>query len=287
MERYYNIAGQIIKITGADDEMFQEERSLTNFKCEKMDCDREIHYTLVKKLSEPTGECIYKDYGKRVFRDGDKSFRYIGSVESSLDGAYICVKRNGNKSRVEVLKSSVYERITTKVVMSTLEAEHFIAMNQGFIIHASYIEYEGKGILFTAPSGTGKSTQADLWRELRGAEIMNGDKACVKKEEQGFFAWGIPYAGSSGIAKQTKSPLTAIVYLTQAKETTIERLTGHRAFRAVWEGISVNSWSQEDVGCVLGTLMELLANIPVYHLACTPDESAVHVLEQQLSEQNS
>ena len=282
MERYYNIAGQIIKIIGEDNEMFLEEHLLSNFRCEKTNCDREIRFALVEKLSEPTGECIYQDYGKRIFRDGEKHIRYIGSVDSCLDGAHTCIRRNGDVSEVEVLKKSTYGRLTTKIVLTALEAEHFIAMDYGFILHASYIEYEGKGILFTAPSGTGKSTQADLWNRLRGAEIMNGDKVCIKKDGDKFYAWGIPYAGSSGIARQGKSPLLAIVYLSQAKETKIEHITGRQAFRSVWEGISVNSWNSEDVSSVSQTLLELLSEIPVYHLACTPDESAIIALEQEI-----
>lgn len=282
MERYYNIAGQIVKISGKDSEMSIDENVLLKFRCNETNFDRVLEFSLVEKLSEPIGECVYQDSGKAVYQNGGHIIRYIGPIEKSLLGAYIRVERCESESHIEVLESRVRGCISTKVVMHTLEAEHFIAMDHGFILHASYIEYEGKGILFTAPSGTGKSTQADLWNRLRSAEIMNGDKACVKKDGDKFYAWGIPYAGSSGIAKHEKSPLSAIVYLSQAKETIIERMIGRQAFRAVWEGISVNSWNSKDVSCVSQTLLELLTEIPVYHLACTPDESAVIALEREM-----
>ena len=47
---------------------------------------------------------------------------------------------------------------------------------------------------------------------------------------------GIPLAGSSGVCQNAQMPLAAIVYLSQAKETTIAPLTGFRAFRSIWEG---------------------------------------------------
>ena len=77
-------------------------------------------------------------------------------------------------------------------------------------------------------------------------------------------------------------PLTAVVYLKQAPQTTIRRLRGAEAFRRVWEGVSVNVWDKNDVSMVMETVSRVIESVPVWHLACTPDESAVIALEQQL-----
>ena len=100
-----------------------------------------------------------------------------------------------------------------------------------------------------------------------------------------FGAEGIPFSGSSQICENCSLPLKAIVYLSQAPETTICPLTGVRAFARIWEGVSVNIWDKEDVEQVSATVQQVLERVPVYHLACTPDESAVSALEQMLRKQ--
>ena len=46
--------------------------------------------------------------------------------------------------------------------------EHLLATQRAVILHSAYIDYKGKAILFSAPSGTGKSTQAELWMDESG-----------------------------------------------------------------------------------------------------------------------
>ena len=55
-----------------------------------------------------------------------------------------------------------------------------LAAFDGLLLHASLIDYGGSGILFVGNSGVGKTTQAELWQQHLGAEILNGDKALVR-----------------------------------------------------------------------------------------------------------
>ena len=142
---------------------------------------------------------------------------------------------------------------------------------------------DGKAILFTAPSETGKSTQADLWHRLRGAAIHNGDRSAVRWQDGRAYACGVPFAGSSQICENVTLPLAAIVYLRQAPETTIRRLRGAESFRCLWEGCSVNTWDRADVDRISETVLQVLTAVPVFELACTPDESAILALEGVLN----
>ena len=157
----------------------------------------------------------------------------------------------------------------------------------GVILHAAYIAWEEKAILFTAPSGTGKSTQAELWRTYRNAEIINGDRAVILPREGALWAGGLPFAGSSRYCKDRTLPLAAVVYLKQAPETSIRSLKGLEAVRRIWEGVCVNSWNRQDVDTAMGLVEALLGQVPVLELACTPDETAVNALESHLRKQES
>lgn len=282
MERFFDIAGNVVRVTAPDSDMFLDDGILTPFAIAEAAWDWDVSLRVVDTLTPPRGSCVFSDPGRMVYRDGGQFISYIGSVGITLDGAYIRAERSQGRTDVEIRRSALRGRITPRVLLTALEAEHLIVSTGGFLLHASCICHNGEAILFTAASGTGKSTQASLWQQLRGAEIINGDRCVVKRGENGFEACGIPFSGSSGICKSRRMPLRAIVCLDQAPKTTIARLNALRAFRLIWAGCSYHTWNSDDISRCSDTVMEAVSRIPIFYLACTPDESAVIALEQAL-----
>lgn len=276
-ERIYEIAGLRVRVIVPEGQVISEGAILTGFRVSG-GYDHTMELTVTDRLDAPAGELIHKDPGKRIYSFGEHRLRFMGAVEQSLDGAYLRIDRVGQRSMVQVLRSAIPCGITSKLLLDTLEAEHLVNQSGGFLLHASVIDYGGTGILFTAPCGTGKSTQARLWQQLRGAKQVNGDRAAVR----GGTVWGIPFCGSSGIAHKGMLPIGAIVYLSQAPQTTIRRLSDLEAFRRLWEGCSVNVWDPEDMDRCAEAVTRTVSAVPIYHLACTPDETAVRALEQEV-----
>lgn len=273
-ERYYRIAGATIRVIGPEDKMYEEDGILAPFRTEVSLWDHTLEIELVDELSPPLGELIFTGHGRQVYRAGDACLRYNGS--------YIRILRRDDHSLVQLDRRAVWDRITPKIVLNAMEMEHMVAKERGFLLHATYIRRKDQGILFTAPSGNGKSTQADLWCRLRGAELLNGDRAAVLLEPEGVTVHGVPFSGSSGVSENVTLPLAAIVYLSQSPVTTISPLDGLRAFRCIWEGCSFYAWDREDVSACTQTILETLQRVPAFHLACTPDETAVTALEKEL-----
>lgn len=154
--------------------------------------------------------------------------------------------------------------------------------NRGMMLHASYIEHNGSGIIFTAPSGTGKSTQAQLWQQYRNAQILNGDKVGLRLQEVPM-AHGVPFSGTSGICQNVSLPLKAIVVLSQAPVNSVCRLSPSKAIEALFPNLFVDRSIAEEWQLGLHLLLELVSSVPVLFLACTPDEKAVETLEQALA----
>jgi len=282
MERFYCIAGIHIRVLIPDELMYRNDGVLSVFVTEEKEWDYSLKLESAEPLLLPEGRMIFQDYDKRVYRCGEREIRYMGAVESSLEEAYLRIERRERDCNIQVQLNKIGYVVNSRLVADALEAEHMITEHHGFILHASYIAWNGRAILFTAPSGTGKSTQAELWRTYRGAELINGDRAAVRVQPEGIIAHGIPFSGSSGVGKNKSFPLGAIVYLSQAPYTAITRLSGVRAFRNVWEGCSINIWNRKDIELGTQTVAQVISSVPVYHLACTPDETAVTILETAL-----
>lgn len=284
MEKYYRFAGVEIAVSIPAERMYDDDRGLAPFRVPEVVEPHRFSFEIVEQFSPPGGEQMAEFPGYRVYRQGEGNVRYIGSVAQGWQNGYIRAEHQGKKHAVQLKASQFQGKIGVKTVLNALEAEHLVVQAGGFILHSSFIEWKGKAILFTAPSETGKSTQADLWRSLRGAQIINGDRAAVQIVNAEVQAAGIPFAGSSQYCENRTLPLAAIVYLKQAPATTICTLQGMEAFRRVWEGVSVNTWNREDVNLALSAVQQVIGQVPVFELACTPDESAVNALEQSLRE---
>lgn len=155
---------------------------------------------------------------------------------------------------------------------------HFGAL----VLHGSFIEVDGKAIIFTAPSGTGKSTQAALWEKHRGAVVCNGDKTGLRIQDDILYAWGLPFCGTSNICRNVKLPVAAVVSLSQAPVNTVTRLPLAAAIQAVMQNVYADRCVPEEWQQVMNLVLDVVAHVPVLHLACTPDERAVEVLENAL-----
>lgn len=163
-----------------------------------------------------------------------------------------------------------------------ISMESLLIRKNRLCLHAACVSTPLGGLLFSGPSGIGKSTQAELWCTCRGARQINGDRPILSKGEDGWLAWGSPYAGSSRCHVNENCPVTAIVMLRQAKECGLRRLNPSEAFRAVWSGLTVHTWDETFVEAASELALKLIADVPVLELQCTPDEQAVNCLEQGL-----
>lgn len=152
------------------------------------------------------------------------------------------------------------------------------------ILHASYIDWNGKAILFAGRSGVGKSTQADLWAEHERAEIINGDRTLLRKRDGRWHAYGYPCCGSSKICVNRTLPLAAIVLLQHGDKNEIMDISIAQKYQALVAGSEMYLWDEKELETVSQIAGEILTDIPVIKYSCRPDKEAVSVLKQKLEE---
>lgn len=186
--------------------------------------------------------------------------------------------------KCEYLKNSETQINCLKNIYTAFGLESILLRFDALILHASFIRWRNMGILFTAPSGTGKSTQASLWEQYENAEIFNGDRAAVRKGKNGWKAYGLPVAGSSGIYRNDCADLKCIVLLEQAEVNSVQRVSPAEAFRFIYPETMIHRWDRLFEKKAGSLLLETIAGLPVFKLKCTPDQGAVDVLKKHLEE---
>ena len=155
----------------------------------------------------------------------------------------------------------------------------------GFFLHCSSLEYDGKAFIFTAKSGTGKSTHARLWREVFKDKVVmiNDDKPIVRFIDGKFFIYGTPWNGKHSISNNIKSEIKAIYYLSQAKENKVYKCEPILAISKLLSQ-TVLPDDKDSMNTLLSMLEKLVEVTPVFDLECNISEEAVHTALNALKE---
>lgn len=149
-----------------------------------------------------------------------------------------------------------------------------------FVFHGASITFEQDGYLFTAPSGTGKSTHISGWKKyLKGAvDIVNGDKPVISVEHMGdkvsVKVHGSPWAGKECWQKNRSASLNGICFVRQGKENRIQRLEAGQCLDMLMNQVYLPQ-DGGAVGLTLELLDKMITNVPAYLLECDISEEAV------------
>ena len=231
-------------------------------------CDEKLSYDLHIRIDI---QSCYR-YGIEVL--GEQPGKAVLKCEDCL----LSVNEDWSKAKITIFNNSVQDM---PIVLNALLMTH-LSLHNALLLHASVISQDNKGILFLGPSGIGKTTQAELWKQCLDSEIINGDMVYVKKEESKFLGCGSPWHGSSPYCLNKQVPLSALIVLKQSKQNTIRRLTGFEMVSSVMSSVFWPTWYREGYEAACETFDTLLNTVPVYELSCRPDEGAVKLTEETI-----
>lgn len=155
------------------------------------------------------------------------------------------------------------------------------------LFHGSAISVDGAGYIFTAKSGTGKSTHVRLWRQLLGsrAVMINDDKPLIAADKNGARVYGTPWNGKHNLGENICVPLKAICVIERGEQNEIARLTGSEAFPLLMQSVYRSRDPKKLAAAVrlLGAIINS-CNVKIYRLRCNMDISAAKLSFAKLSE---
>ncbi len=159
------------------------------------------------------------------------------------------------------------------------------AVSQGvFLCHGSVLEMDGNAYMFTAPSGTGKSTHTRLWRETFGERVtmINDDKPLLRVKEDGIYAYGTPWDGKHHLSTNGNAKLKGICFLKQAKENRIRLIKTEEILPLIMNQV----YRPQTVEGMLKTMdfvNQLINRVPMYVLECNISEDAAKLAYETMS----
>ena len=280
-EKKFQVGNFLFSVESPVDFIYPENFLLYERKEENCDYFYKIEY--VSALPEIHGSMIAERPDLLVWKENGLERRLIG-VKGSPEPYALYVEENESSSHIYFLHDQTEHLHIDPVFTSLFALERRMLDRSALILHSAYINYQGEAILFSAPSGTGKSTQADLWKQYQGAEIINGDRSLLQCIGGRWLARGWPVCGSSEICHNTDTTIRCIVTLDQSQDgkNHIDLMKPGDAFRRLYSQITVNGWNVASVNRGIDLLSDLLSQVPVYHLSATISKEAVDTLHQLL-----
>lgn len=148
----------------------------------------------------------------------------------------------------------------------------------GCFFHSSSLMADGQAYLFTALSGTGKSTHTALWRRRFGDRVtmINDDKPIIRFVGGEYRVYSTPWMGKSEIGANLSAPIKAIYVLQRAEQNSAERVKVSAVFRQLMEATLVPNES-ENMHKLLTFFDGLFSSVPLFLLKCNMDEEAAQV----------
>lgn len=283
MDRYYEFAETRLKIQ--DYFTYTPDLAYEKFAVDPCSVDYIMKYQAVTSFPSewiqgdsiyecPSFKIIDRDHAEyRLFYDQGVCYA-LGFLEESEGWVYY------------LQGGSLEQRIQSSVAhFNYMMFEKVMIQFQCVILHASMIRYKNKMILFTGPSGVGKSTQAELWNRYTGSRIINGDRVLLRKKNGLWHGFGLPMNGSSAICENDAGEIQAIIVLEKGKKGNQSvRLSPGETLSRLYGEMTVNRWNEVFVRQVLDMTVSIALEVPVYLYRCSKSEEAVSVLEKILRE---
>ncbi len=246
--------------------MIAEERVFIMKRCYKIaDCCIEIE-SLYEEI-----HVLCRDY---IAEDETPDF-YIHIQKQDI--AY-----EQERSDREMLREGKTSRIWRESYLETLavyrKIADFMAERNTILFHGSVIAVDQQAYLFTAKSGTGKSTHTRLWREYfkDRAVMVNDDKPLLKITDSQVIAFGTPWNGKHHLGETIAVPLKAICILRRGAVNEIHQISRQQAYAMLLQQMH-KSAKPEILAVSLGLLDRMAEQIPLYELKCNQNSDAVIV----------
>lgn len=269
----YEIAGFRIIYNGKEKLLHSYLTSFEENKNKGL-CPKETQYWSVKGLSEIenyNGKLILFGRQMDIYQCSDA---YILRFHMNLHLVICKISFDGKEAVFYYDGSYSAEGIDELFYGMRTAFLYFAALHKRYALHSSSICYGGKAWLFSAASGTGKSTHALLWKKLFEIQLINGDINLCGIENGQAYVYGIPWCGTSKVYDTFKYSLGGIVLLKRADSDYVQELSEDEKQLLVSQRLISPSWNCKQLDSNLEFAAGIAKKTVICRLCCTPNDSA-------------
>lgn len=285
MESFLSIGGIAIRVRTSDarlDVPFDEPTA--RFVVSPRTPDLDVVVSVLENYTPPAGELLFDSGG--VWKSYDEGARYRIECRSIFSGElpYKIALVDRDLVHVEVQMRMIEQGIwpALQYPLDELLVNALLAQRGGVEIHScGIVDRAGNGYVFAGNSGAGKTTTARLWENV-AAEIVSDDRVIVRREDGGWFMYGTPWHGEAEICSASRAPLRRIFLLEQATDNAVVPVSGGHAVARLISCAFPPFHDRAQLGKIVGTLAQLVTEVPVVRLEFAKDERVVDFVRRSM-----
>jgi len=251
--------------------------NIEQYEIPKCEVNHHIKTVLLDTIEVPKGSTLYNLNNRAIFQTDSKE---------------IVIVFSDNKPVLKIEKSNDYKEITLYLMktMNGLAEIEYVYTGIFFMelclyhgiqsIHGSAITCNEQAVIFSGPSGVGKSTLVSHWKRLDSSiQIINDDKPLLSINHD-IQVSGSPWSGKTKMNKNITLPLHSIVFLEQGLSNQVRQLSNPEKVLFVMKNI--NRPRQDDLWNKTQEVLEkLIDEIPMYLASITNSiEAAMSIKEK-------
>ena len=233
----------------------------------------------LSEVPEIAGELLLFGSQLDVYRcSGDYMLRFPSNHHLAL-----CTLYFDGKEAVFYYDGSTQQEAVDELFYGFRAAFFYLAALHGkYALHSASNYYQEKAWLYSASSGTGKTTHVKLWEKLYAVPVLNGDLNLLGMEKDEVFVYGIPWCGTSGVYTTKKYPLGGIILLKRGTENRVCKLPQDERQLYTAQRMISPAWTEKQVDDSLLFAEKLSDRIPIRQLYCTQEPSAAAVMKEYI-----
>ena len=214
-------------------------------------------------------------------RTTERAKKYLVSDFSGKEDFFI---KTTPEEIASIYKPEWSEEIKAYIYEGKLFYKKLIEEYNGMMIHSSAVVVDDEAYLFSAPSGTGKSTHTSLWLKKFGgrAYILNDDKPAVRIVGKHVFAYGTPWSGKEDFSENKKARVKAICFIQRDTANWIKPMSSSDAVVNLYHS-SIRKVDRDIAFKIMDIINMIIERVPIYKLGCTPTEEAADLSYEMMS----
>lgn len=280
MKTYYKIADSFLEIDG-EEKYLHKELELFSVSENEVDNDNKLSIICVEdKITKTENEKIVETASDVIYETEDAYIICYKEV-SSVYG--LSISKSGETARIYYTQEAYYGDVY--LMYAIKEAFFYFLQSKGkVVVHSASIIYDNKAWLFSALSGTGKTTHVNMWREAGYQfEDLNGDTVVCYIDGDGIpIAASIPWCGTSGIYCNLSVPLGGVVFIKRNDINHIEQISQKEGIINLTARCFSPFWNKQLLAKTLKVTKDLGKKISLLELNCRPDTEAAKVVKEYI-----
>ena len=273
---------------------FDTEGGSFYFQEDKTDCEHEwtLNYNASHTTNAINWETIF--HGSESF-DVDLPYKWSVVRIDKADAIYVEFEDDPNiinaLATIDIKNNQVNIDLTIRNnqpfsfdpfihPLGILVLQYLVYLYGGFVIHASTVSYRNKGFLFSAVSGTGKSTMANIWKQY-GATIINDDRLIILPHKDGFKAYNTPMQYYKDKSKEVV--LHKVFLINQSPNNYIKQLPVLKGALGMLGNCMQFQYDEHQINSRLEALIKISEGCGVYECGFKPDKEIVELILKELA----